>query len=246
MKLYAPIIAATLLLAIPSCRFIHISDNLKQQLKEAGSDFHASEDGKTITASDVIAERDEQPGDFKAFESKLACDITYVSGDCNISFSGPDNILEHITVVNEAGRLSVGSDGTNFRKLKNLKIVLTAPSLEELHFKGAVDFSAPQGICCPGSFKIEIDGAGDIDIQGLKAGRAAITVNGAGDINVDAIDSDELSIEINGAGDAVVSGKTGKATMSISGAGDIDARNLQAEQFDSKVRGAGSIKRPRN
>ena len=244
MKRYFPILGAALLLVLPSCRFIRVSDEFKKQMKEQGVNYNAGQDnGRGITASDIIASREEQPGDFSSLICNLPGDMTYLPGECAVSLSGPDNVLEHISVINDEGQLTIKSDGINFRNLKKLKIVLSAPEIENMDFNGAVDFEAPLGITAP-SFSVTVNGACDINIKGLKTGAASITVNGAGDITVKEIESESLAVEINGAGDATVEGRTGKADLNIRGAGNVDARGLVADEFNSKVRGAGSIRRP--
>ena len=112
-------------------------------------------------------------------------------------------------------------------------------------FNGAVDFDAPKGISA-GDFALTVNGAGDIEIDGLKTGDASIIVNGAGDVDVSGIACKRLSVEINGAGDAVVSGNADRADLQISGAGSINAVELRAGEHTSKVRGIGKIKTPKN
>ena len=103
--------------------------------------------------------------------------------------------------------------------------------------------NAPEGITAL-NFDANVNGAGDIDINGLQASDAAITVNGAGDAKINGIDCDVIAVSINGAGDAKLSGRSARADLNISGAGDIDARQLDCSDINSKIRGVGSIKRP--
>ena len=238
--------AAALLTTLPSCRFIRVSDELKQQLKEnIQYDVNVDAGGNSITASSSLITRNDVTGSFHALQCSLPADMTYTPGECSLTIIGPDNILQHIVVNNESGTLSIKSDGTSFRNLKNLKMSLSSPVLETATFNGAVDFQAPQGITAT-DFKATVNGAGDINITGLRASTADITVNGAGDADITGIDCDSLTLNINGAGDATVAGSARKADLSISGAGDIDARGLRAEAFNSKVRGIGKIQKPKN
>ena len=238
--------AAALLTLLPSCRFIRVSDELKEQLKEnINFDVNVDGNGKSITASSNLITRNDVTGSFHALTCNLPADMTYTPGECALTISGPDNILQHIVVNNESGTLIIKSDGTAFRNLKNLKIALSSPVLESATFNGAVDFSAPQGITAT-DFKTTVNGAGDIGITGLKASTASIQVNGAGDADITGIDCDDLTVAISGAGDATLAGSARKADLSISGAGDIDARSLRAEEFNTNVRGIGRIQKPKN
>ena len=237
--------AAALLTLLPSCRFIRVSDELKEQLKE-NINYDVNEgNGDSITASSNQITRNDVTGSFHALTCNLPADMTYTPGECALTIIGPDNILQHIVVNNESGTLSIKSDGTSFRNLKNLKMSLSSPVLESATFNGAVDFAAPQGITAT-DFRTVVNGAGDINITGLKASTASIQVNGAGDADLTGVDCDELTVDIRGAGDATLAGSARKATLTISGAGDIDARSLRAEEFNSNVRGIGKIQKPKN
>lgn len=245
MKKILPFLAAAVLLTLPSCRFIRVSDELKEKIKENGVTWSGGGAGETITASDNYISRDEVTGEFHGLSCNLPGDVIYTPGDCALSISAPDNVLDHVTVRNEGGTLDIKSDLRSIRNLKKITITVSSPVLEDITFNGAVDFSAPKGLSAL-DFKATVNGAGDVNINGLKAGSASLTVNGAGDATLSGIDCDALTVSINGAGDATLSGQVkGKAGLYISGAGDIDARTLACGELDSKVRGIGSIKRPK-
>lgn len=246
MKKIFPLLAVAALLTLPSCRFVRLSDTLKEHIRENGITFNNGGTGETITASDTYLTRDEVTGEFHALTCNLPGDVIYTPGDCALSISAPDNVLDHVTVRNEGGTLDIKSDLRTIRNLKKITITVSSPVLEDFTFNGAVDFSAPQGISAL-DFKATVNGAGDVNINGLKAGSASLTVNGAGDATLSGIDCDALTVSINGAGDATLTGSVkDKAGLYISGAGDIDARNLSCGELDSKVRGVGSIKRPKS
>jgi len=245
MKKIAYILAAALLLTLPSCRFVKMSEDLKNEIRENGYSMKGESSGEQITASDNYITRDEVTGEFHSLTCNLPGDVVYTPGECAVSIYAPDNVLDIVTVRNENGTLVIKTSTTRIRNLHKVKINVSSPVLENLVFNGAVDFNAPQGITAL-DFNATVNGAGDIDIDGLKSGNATLNVNGAGDARISSIDCDELAVAIAGAGDAVVSGRvSGKANMSISGAGDIDARELQCASFDSKVRGIGSVKKPK-
>lgn len=245
MKKIAYILAAALLLTLPSCRFVRLSNDLKNEIRENGYTINGEGAGERITASDNYITRDEVTGEFHGLVCNLPGDVIYTPGECAVSIYAPDNVLDLVTVRNENGTLEIKTNTTRIRNLKHVKINISSPVLENVVFNGAVDFNAPQGITAL-DFSATVNGAGDIDINGLKSGNASLNVNGAGDATISGIDCDDLQVAIAGAGDAVVSGRvSGKANLSISGAGDIDARELQCADIDSKVRGVGSVKKPR-
>ncbi len=244
MKKLAYILGAALLLTLPSCRFISVSEEAKEELKNNFS-MNGESSGERIIASDNYITRNDVTGEFSALECNLPGDVIYTPGDCAVSIYAPDNILDIVTVRNQNGTLEIKTNTSRIRNLKHVKINISSPVLENVVFNGAVDFNAPQGITAL-DFRATVNGAGDIDINGLQSSKAALIVNGAGDATISGIDCDELQVAIAGAGDAIVSGRvSGKANLSISGAGDIDARELQCTDIDTKVRGVGSVKRPK-
>lgn len=244
MKKLAYILGAALLLTLPSCRFISVSEEAKEELKNNFS-MNGESSGERIIASDNYITRNDVTGEFSALECNLPGDVIYTPGDCAVSIYAPDNILDIVTVRNQNGTLEIKTNTSRIRNLKHVKINISSPVLENVVFNGAVDFNAPQGITAL-DFRATVNGAGDIDINGLQSSKTALIVNGAGDATISGIDCDDLQVAIAGAGDAIVSGRvSGKANLSISGAGDIDARELQCTDIDTKVRGVGSVKRPK-
>ena len=239
-KIFSIILSAAVLLPLASCRFVRVSDEFNEAIKEEGLDWT----GEAISASDNYITRDEITGEFHALLCNLPGEVTYTPGDCAVSINAPDNVLERVTVRNENGTLEIKSNTSRFRNLKKITINVSSPVLERLTFNGAVDFNAPQGITAL-DFDATVNGAGDIEINGLKAGKVSLTVNGAGDAHLDELDCDALTVAINGAGDATLAGRALKAELSISGAGDINAQALKCDDIDSKIRGIGSIKRPK-
>lgn len=244
MKKLAYILGAALLLTLPSCRFISVSEEAKEELKNNFS-MNGESSGERIIASDNYITRNDVTGEFSALECNLPGDVIYTPGECAVSIYAPDNILDIVTIRNQNGTLEIKTNTSRIRNLKHVKINISSPVLENVVFNGAVDFNAPQGITAL-DFRATVNGAGDIDINGLQSSKAALIVNGAGDATISGIDCDDLQVAIAGAGDAIVSGRvSGKANLSISGAGDIDARELQCTDIDTKVRGVGSVKRPK-
>lgn len=249
MKRIAYILAAAVLLTLPSCRFIRVSDELKQQLnEELNLDLELNGENvvigkEPITASDNYITRNDVTGEFHSIQCNVPGDVIYTPGDCAITFNGPDNVLQHIKVYNENGTLIVKTDGVTIRRLKKFTIRISSPVLEDLDFNGAIDFSAPSGIEAL-DFNMIVNGAGDVDIHGLKADKAGLIVNGAGDVDLDGLDCERISVVVNGAGDANVAGRAVKAELSISGAGDIDASRLECSDISSKVHGLGRIRKP--
>ena len=236
-------LAALALLLLPSCRFINITDEAKEKFGD--TIILGGKSAERIKASNNYITRDETTGEFHGLRSNIPGEVIYTPGDCAVSIYGPDNVLDHISVSNENGILEIRSSLYRITNLKKLTVNVSSTVIEEMSFNGAVDFKAPDGITAL-KFDATLNGAGDVDIRGLKASEVYFTVNGAADADVKDIDCDRLEISINGAGDATLSGKAGSAKLSISGAGDIDAEKLECSDISTSVRGVGSIQKPKN
>ena len=193
MKKLAYILGAALLLTLPSCRFISVSEEAKEELKNNFS-MNGESSGERIIASDNYITRNDVTGEFSALECNLPGDVIYTPGDCAVSIYAPDNILDIVTVRNQNGTLEIKTNTSRIRNLKHIKINISSPVLENVVFNGAVDFNAPQGITAL-DFRATVNGAGDIDINGLQSSKAALIVNGAGDATISGagdIDAREL------------------------------------------------------
>ena len=248
MKNILTLLAAAALLLLPSCRFIKVSDGALEDIKEGFYELNSHIDigmnnsndadlGRNILRNDVT-------GEFNALQCNVPFDVTYTPGKCSLQMEGPEKQLSHVTVDNENGTLVIKTDGTKLGNVRHLKLRLSSPTLEKMLFNGAVDFNANAGITAE-NFEMVINGAGDINIDNLKTGQAALIVNGAGDVTISGLDCEKLKVELNGAGDATVSGRARLADLSISGAGDIDATGLEAEKLDTHVKGFGKVSRPK-
>ena len=238
-KIVTLLLAAATLLPLSSCRFIRVSEDFNENMLG----LTGESGGEKITASDNYITREAMTGEFHSLSCNLPGDVIYTPGDCAASIYAPDNVMEHVSVTNENGTLVIKSNLNRIRNLKKITVNIASPVLESVTVNGAVDFNAPEGITAL-NFDANVNGAGDIDINGLQASDAAITVNGAGDAKINGIDCDVIAVSINGAGDAKLSGRSARADLNISGAGDIDARQLDCSDINSKIRGVGSIKRP--
>jgi hypothetical protein len=75
----------------------------------------------------------------------------------------------------------------------------------------------------------------DISVPDLRG----FTVNGAGDVDISGVRGGELELRIHGAGDMTVAGKADAVEIAVSGAGDVDAADLIAKAVTVKVSGAG-------
>jgi hypothetical protein len=83
------------------------------------------------------------------------------------------------------------------------------------------------------------DPLGDAAVEVQASALEGVDVEGAGDVVLDGIDADEFELRLQGAGDIDASGTVDRLTASIEGAGDADLLDLRARIARIEVQGAG-------
>lgn len=234
-RYFMPLAAAVLcVLGLGSCRVFRFSSDLAE--REV-----VTAEGESVTrAFDSLPE-------FRAVEFSVPADISYSAGECALSVTTAQNVLDKLDVRVDGDVLVVGLK-PGVARLKNVKtfdVVLSSPELRSVGIDGAASFKAGTGVLSSEDFYIEVNGAGDISLASLRAADVGIEINGAGNVTVAGVDCTDIDIEINGASSCTVSGKAESAAAEINGAGDIDLSGLDTRELDSSVNGIGSIKRPK-
>ena len=234
-RYFMPLAAAVLcVLGLGSCRVFRFSSDLAE--REV-----VTAEGESVTrAFDSLPE-------FRAVEFSVPADISYSAGECALSVTTAQNVLDKLDVRVDGDVLVVGLR-PGVARLKNVKtfdVVLSSPELRSVGIDGAASFKAGTGVLSSEDFYIEVNGAGDISLASLRAADVGIEINGAGNVTVAGVDCTDIDIEINGASSCTVSGKAESAAAEINGAGDIDLSGLDTRELDSSVNGIGSIKRPK-
>lgn len=234
-RYFMPLAAAVLcVLGLGSCRVFRFSSDLAE--REV-----VTAEGESVTrAFDSLPE-------FRAVEFSVPADISYSAGECALSVTTAQNVLDKLDVRVD-GDVLVVELKPGVARLKNIKtfdVVLSSPELRSVGIDGAASFKAGTGVLSSEDFYIEVNGAGDISLASLRAADVGIEINGAGNVTVAGVDCTDIDIEINGASSCTVSGKAESAAAEINGAGDIDLSGLDTRELDSSVNGIGSIKRPK-
>ena len=234
-RYFMPLAAAVLcVLGLGSCRVFRFSSDLAE--REV-----VTAEGESVTrAFDSLPE-------FRAVEFSVPADISYSAGECALSVTTAQNVLDKLDVRVD-GDVLVVELKPGVARLKNVKtfdVVLSSPELRSVGIDGAASFKAGTGVLSSEDFYIEVNGAGDISLASLRASDVGIEINGAGNVTVAGVDCTDIDIEINGASSCTVAGKAVSASAEINGAGDIDLSGLDTQELDSSVNGIGSIKRPK-
>lgn len=215
-----------------SCRFV----SYKGDLPGCGNNV--------LVASDSLITRSIDVDDFTSVNLNVPCDFNFSVGEKSISVYAADNVVEALEFrTDSTGCLNVSIPGSpTLRRVKKLVFTVSAPVLEGIRVNGASDVKL-EGNLVAENFALEINGAGDVDADGLQAGDVKVEVNGAGDINIDDLDCRSLTVSVSGAGDCTFSGRAENADIKLRGAGDVDIENLEVDNLQSSVKGAGTVRR---
>lgn len=180
--------------------------------------------------------------EFDAIECNLPCDVEYTMGNPNFQIYVPAKVEEHLIVTVKDRKLIITLDKTKLYKFGSIKVKVSSPTLKSVELNGAVEFDAPKGIGTE-EFVAKLNGASELDIDGLTATDVKITANGTADIDIENLNCDDIAVTVNGAGECELSGVCVAADLTVNGVGTIKAYELKAKTVNSAVNGVGSIKR---
>jgi hypothetical protein len=88
--------------------------------------------------------------------------------------------------------------------------------------------------------RLDISGAGDIDIEQLKTDKLTINLSGAGSLEIKDLRADELVTQVSGAGSIIISGQVTGQEITHSGVGTFHPDDLRSDTAFIKISGAGS------
>lgn len=179
--------------------------------------------GETMKPSKNLITRDYKVKEFNQIEATTVGDIFYTQsadGKTTVQIYGPDNFVNLIQVAVKNGTLLLTMEKYNQVKNGKLKITISSPNLNGIHFKGV----------------------GDITVEeNLQAANFEVDSKGVGNINIKDLTCDELMVSSMGVGDVKLKGKVQSATLYSKGVGDIDANELEAARVDASSKGVGDI-----
>lgn len=225
MKAWAAAAVAAIM-TLQSCTFVKVNKNIRIE----------AESGDVVTKEFTVQS-------FSSLTFDLHADIRFeLSETPYVKAKGAGNVLDNMIVDTDVdGRLWVRFADKHIR-YKNLTIQVGTPSINELVFNGAVDFTNA-GTITSDCLRIECNGAADIDIDGLKAENVTLVTNGASDIGIKDLESGSIDITVNGAGDIRLEGKSEKGKIEVNGAGDIDVKDFTCPELTANSNGIKRIRK---
>ncbi len=148
-----------------------------------------------------------------------------------------ENLVDNFSLEARGGVLVIDAeDDPRPSKRARLELTLTALGRVDIEGAGDVDVIGYRGE----ELAISVDGAGDLDLDGT-VDRLVIEVDGAGDIDARDLHAREAIVEVDGAGDVELHASE-SADVTINGVGDVDVHGDPA-RLQKSVHGLGSIAR---
>lgn len=236
--------AALVAAAFSSCTFFRIDTRaLTAHLEEEGIDMtvESKPSRKVISGNGVEARQfrgDLEP--FTSIQSSIPADIEYSEGEQSVEIIAPSNILPYIGTSVREGVLGLHFKGVRVRNVKDMTVIIRTPELESVTIDGAGDLDM-NGLVRTGDFRIEISGAGDVKIDRIEADSFTLRISGAGDFDADDMKCISFDANVIGSGDIDVERIEAETVkVNISGAGDCTLAG-RAKKGDFSVSGAGSV-----
>ncbi|MDQ6655200.1 MAG: DUF2807 domain-containing protein [Verrucomicrobiota bacterium] len=185
----------------------------------------------------VVTENRNVPP-FTELQADGAYDVTWTTGAPAVSITTDQNLLEHIQVRSENGKLTIDW-GKPLRGTHGIKIKIASPVLSRIQLNGAVrftgaNFSGPElyleangasRITLQGdvnALSAEMNGASRLDAESLSTRAMELSISGAGRAEVNV--SEVLKVDISGAGKVTYSGNPKTVNKTVSGAGSVKRR----------------------
>lgn len=161
-----------------------------------------------------------------------------IGSEESIKIEGNETRVNNVTTSVVDGVLVIDekSEGLFGHAKGDLKITVTAPSLEAVSLSGSGDIEVTGA--SGESFKVELYGSGDIEVKG-EVGEAHLAIYGSGDISAKELVSKDTSVKINGSGDADVFASE-SVSATIQGSGDITYFG-GADDVSKTIEGSGNV-----
>lgn len=205
--------------------------------------FNININPKAIRCKGPVVEKSFDLSGFNALEVNGHADLTFRQADAfSVVVKANEDAYEYLDYRVENGTLVLGTKDNATLMTTELDVAVSLPVLTRLTVNGAADVELSGSYKSEKALTVQVNGAGDFELNGLSVPSLTITLNGAGDIEAQNLDVEKLSVTVNGAGDLVLSGKAAQASVSVHGAGDVDARELDCDNWDTHRSGLASIK----
>lgn len=176
-------------------------------------------------------------------------DVTYVQGPAaTVRLEGPQAAIDRVRIDGprigfddedpDTVTVRFGPNGiTGWSDLDGVRVVVTAPSVREFEINGSGDLDI-QGYDQP-ALTLRIAGSGDARATG-RTGRLDVDIAGSGEAELEALEAGDATFDIAGSGE-IDARPTGRVEAAVSGSGDIRLRR-QPASLNSSIAGSGEVR----
>ncbi len=192
----------------------------------------------TIDGSGKLETRSFDLDGFTGYEMNGSLDTRIrVGGDHQVTITLDDNLFDNLEIEVEGGTLVVEWDESCDPHRKAV-VEITMPKLESLELNGAGDLDVDR--FRGDELDILLRGAGDLEVEG-EVDRLDVTVMGVGDVKCRGLEARHVKAVLTGVGDVEVTAKD-SFEGTVSGVGDIEYWG-NPEKEKVRVSGIGDIER---
>ncbi len=194
----------------------------------------------SLGGQSALAEETTEARDLDTFTRiviKGALDISVVAGEKNqlVEITTESRYLARVETKVDGDTLIISQKGRRGRDL-DVEVEISMVTLNGFVIDGAADAEI-SGVDSE-EFELIVNGAGDIDIEGV-CGSAHFEINGAADLDASELKCKAVRIEINGAGDADVFASESIIAF-LNGVGDVEVYG-NPSIVKPRIRGFGSF-----
>lgn len=169
---------------------------------------------------------------FHAIDITSVGDIYFTQGNkYSLRIEGEERFVNITSTTVHDGTLTIGYKNPKPNKGNNngITIYLTAPSLDEIDFKGVGSFRCREALRLDGDLDIRISGVGEAIIDDLHCHDLDLHLSGVGDANI-TVHCDHIDASMSGVGSITLKGRTRTADLHRSGIGSLNRDGLIIEQ----------------
>jgi hypothetical protein len=214
-----------------------------------GSGILRRENGTRVTAGPQVTRTEAFTGGERLIlDSDF--DVTFVQGPAaTVRLEGPQAAVDRVRIDGariyfgaedpETVTLFFGPDGITgwSRFIDRLRVVVTAPSVRDFEINGSGDLDI-QGYDQP-ALTLRIAGSGDARATG-RTERLDVDIAGSGEADLRALEAGDARFDIAGSGE-IDARPTGRVEAEVSGSGDIRLRR-QPASLNSNIAGSGEVR----
>jgi hypothetical protein len=188
--------------------------------------------GLAVAGSGFVVEQEYAIEGFEAVEAGSGFELDLRPGDAYaVVVRADDNILPHVSVSREGGRLLVTLEPGYAYLPTCLRALVTLPSLAELELTGGARGCVAEGFRISGRFSLAVSGGSRVSVNGLECGSLAMELSGGSAVAGEVLcPRGETMLTLSGgSGIGPLRGQTAGMALEQSGGGSTDLSGFLAQ-----------------